>query len=1397
MTSSKPSPPGHERSRSSDLGASSSTSRPSRHATAPTVLYPDVEDTPTQTLKNRRPLPSPNHAQSVPADRFYGSSPARSSALGSSRTSYIPATPLKETPPIAMKDVAPTITAEPSDIEMTDENPPIYINSSDGWGDQTTSSKARWGDQTTSKKGWDEQATLNSGWDDQALQEMHWDNTDAFQNMASDWGSSLGSSKVDIDGRNADEEERWWDADLRLASKRPGSGVLPPLLADLLHHCDHTLYSVSASPPPPKRSHNHSNSTSSTTSSSTSASTSANLPPDHHPPTADEVRTAVPHANAYYCREHNGWILLSWCSSTVLPPLARSFKSFIPLPDQSRRKRTASCVGEGEQPLGQANKTHHFHKYGQAVDARMLTTPYRRSEWEEEELRKRRRRKMTLHEEGENSTSEKAKQAEDEEDVEGDLLDLYVIPGVIPVKYMDELTNSKLSHPSLGVTPNASALLAWETFITIAENRLFRGENRVLPVSRPKFQSKVGWSPGIKIIFDLMGFPLKPLNVGWSPEAEQTLQPPDIDPSTPQGKKMRARLLRAWVEISAYAAIFYKSTSPQSFGPNFIPQSLSVKVESAREMYQTGIGAHMNQIPRGLLPEQLVGYTKLNSVWTGLGMTASAYSYDYLMFAYYAQCRCDPANTPTYFLYLQTLHDAMKTLSVPSSAREELETTLIEEKSRGRWTPADLKRSILVLGFGRDNELGVELDEDVDEEFILRAWKDGIKRSWRMAEGGSEKRVELNEAFKMLAEERESIRLMDVWKYDKGVGMSPDTAYSTLEVPADTDDGMLLTIYSLRVEDQPGQIDKMKEALSVIAELRESDRLRAFLETGTDPGDPSTLVQMDMPRGLNQLGNTCYLNSLLQYFYTIKDLREAVAPLNTAEVKGLDDKKLSDDDLKRHRVGGRLVTRREIQRSKKFVSQLAELFWHMEYCDSAAVTPTLDLAKLALVTSQDEEEDDMASGGEGMGTDSDATLVDDAPSRPPQSPPMSPSVLGKRPRGDVGSMDVDMEGGKGKENSLLVDKEKGRGGETGRGREEEKESGDIEMVEDTAKPQPPALPPRKLREVDDSVMMFGRQHDVSECMDNCMFQIETALLDFHDSEDDKTSVVKRLFYGKKKQRLAPVDAAESRTSRYSIHEKEDPFSHLHVNVAEEGYDLYDGLSRYFDDVVDFEGIKRRMEVSLVDLPPLLQIQLQRVQFDRETQQAYKSQAYVKFGETVYLDRFMESAAPEKKARAKAVQARLNACRDRIYKLTQGKHAPFAPALGGVADFLQQQEALRLEEVDDDFIAVIRTEQDSITTSLERERAEAVRLKEELEAVWKDDVSAAYDLTSVFIHRGSSPSWGHYFFYSRNLPDKPDSWFKYNDSDVSVVSRDEVLADTTGSTANPYMLVFTRKDLNDV
>ena len=133
-----------------------------------------------------------------------------------------------------------------------------------------------------------------------------------------------------------------------------------------------------------------------------------------------------------------------------------------------------------------------------------------------------------------------------------------------------------------------------------------------------------------------------------------------------------------------------------------------------------------------------------------------------------------------------------------------------------------------------------------------------------------------------------------------------------------------------------------------------------------------------------------------------------------------------------------------------------------------------------------------------------------------------------------------------------------------------------------------------------------------------------------------------------------------------------------------------------------------------------------------------------------------------------------------------QHAPFAPALGNVAEFLAQQSAIDLP-VDEELVTSLRSEESLITEQLRVERDKLTGLKDQLEDIWKDETSAAYELTSVFIHRGSSPSWGHYFFYSRNLPERPDEWFKYNDSEVTEVSKQEVFADTTGSTANPYLV----------
>lgn len=131
--------------------------------------------------------------------------------------------------------------------------------------------------------------------------------------------------------------------------------------------------------------------------------------------------------------------------------------------------------------------------------------------------------------------------------------------------------------------------------------------------------------------------------------------------------------------------------------------------------------------------------------------------------------------------------------------------------------------------------------------------------------------------------------------------------------------------------------------------------------------------------------------------------------------------------------------------------------------------------------------------------------------------------------------------------------------------------------------------------------------------------------------------------------------------------------------------------------------------------------------------------------------------------------------------------PFATTLEQTRDFLVKLQDDKITGIDSDVIAQLDEEKTRIRDEIDALRNRVDVLKQELENLWRESQRAEYELTSVFIHRGSSPSFGHYFFYSRHLPENPDSWFKYNDSDVSVVSKEEVLADTTGSTANPYLV----------
>jgi ubiquitin carboxyl-terminal hydrolase 25/28 len=336
-----------------------------------------------------------------------------------------------------------------------------------------------------------------------------WDaDTWTYTGNGMDYTTTIKSTPdVVIDGRDNYEEAHWWDGSLRESVQRPGPGILPPFLAEQLHDPEHSLFFVTANLPDIRMS-----SQATAPSSSASTSASANDPksnqssparsiwsspgratsptpsgPPPPPPTADDVRTAVPHPNAYYCPKENGWVILSWKSSSVAPPLAQSFQDsqHHPLPDLDRRKCTESCLADTTNVFARINKTHHFHKYENAIDAHKLTPPFRREEWEEIETIKQKRRTATFITDDFDVTKMNVEEIEamsgDElnAETEGRLLDLYVccqcsfycvasgvISGVIPRKSFDEFAKEKRNNPIPGKTGDQAVVSAFETIIT-------------------------------------------------------------------------------------------------------------------------------------------------------------------------------------------------------------------------------------------------------------------------------------------------------------------------------------------------------------------------------------------------------------------------------------------------------------------------------------------------------------------------------------------------------------------------------------------------------------------------------------------------------------------------------------------------------------------------------------------------------------------------------------------------------------------------------------------------------------------------------------------------------------------------------------------------------------------
>ncbi|KAI5287394.1 ubiquitin-specific protease ubp2, partial [Ascosphaera acerosa] len=172
------------------------------------------------------------------------------------------------------------------------------------------------------------------------------------------------------------------------------------------------------------------------------------------------------------------------------------------------------------------------------------------------------------------------------------------------------------------------------------------------------------------------------------------------------------------------------------------------------------------------------------------------------------------------------------------------------------------------------------IEGGLDDGFIISIY------TTKIADDSSfEGRERAREALQVIAEARASPMLAHFLSTGEITESEMDVskALALLQSPAEADDAAIMAAYHSCCYEDPERVSEFQKALEVISaergrDVRNSETDAKACDADVTAATRQTAVRRgpDTPVGLNNIGNTCYLNSLLQFYFTVTPFRQMI-----------------------------------------------------------------------------------------------------------------------------------------------------------------------------------------------------------------------------------------------------------------------------------------------------------------------------------------------------------------------------------------------------------------------------------------------------------------------------------------------------------------------------------------